>query len=158
MRTSRQPPSGFLVNCLEVEGVHRPTAVRVVDEQDWDRIAYQFDWHIDKLKTIQDVNAGGLLVASIRNNARPPRGHRDNSWFREEFPYAYLGETMKTFGGPKARGGGRKARRTANKGEKTAAAIVPGGLHFGEKHGALKKEKRQHRDKIGLKNQEPNEK
>lgn len=157
--TSSVRLKGFLVNALDLEGVHRPTARELVRDVDWSTIAYQYDWHLMKLRTFTDVESpGGLLTTSIRHNYRPPKGHPDNSWFREEFPYQYLGEVGKVFGGPRARSGGRKSRRSASKGEKTAAAIVPGGLHFGEKHGALKKEKRQHRDKLGLKTEEPNEK
>ena len=108
----------------------------------------------NRVLTAED-RPGGMLVAAIEYNKRPPNGHPDQAWFKRKYPYQYLGEAEKNFNAPKIRGGGgRKARRTANKGAKTAAAIVPGGLHFGEKHGALKKEKRDHRDKIGLKDQD----
>lgn len=121
-----------------------------------EQIAQQYRFHISRLKRYEQVESpGGLLVSAIRNNLRPPAGHPEERQFREDHPYKYLGEVRRSFGGTKARGaGGRKARRVANKGEVAAAAIVPGGLSYGHKHGALKKEKRQHRDKIGMKNTE----
>jgi hypothetical protein len=121
-----------------------------VAEVELDIIAYQYQWHLYRMQRRKVESPGGLLATAIAENRRPPRGHPDERWFREEHPYAYLGEVSRGYA-PKARGGGRKARRTANKGSKTAAAIVAGGLHFGDKHGALKKEKRQHRSKQGLK-------
>lgn len=143
-----------MVNALDIEGVHRHVALKLIQSCDWEVIANQYKWHIVKLRRLHPDAPGGLLVASIKHNSRPPQGHPDNRWFREKYPYQYLGETAKVFDAPRVRGGGKKARRVASKGEKAAAAIVPGGLHYGEKHGALKKEKRQHRDKIGLKNNE----
>lgn len=138
-----------------MHGVWQQPAVRLVEENPLELIADQVSWHLVRMKRNPpgpDDKPGGLLTAAIEHNMRPPRGHPDERWFKEKYPYAYLGEHSKVFGGPKARGGGgRKARRTANKGNVTAAAIVPGGLHFGAKHGPLKKEKRDHRDKFGLK-------
>lgn len=139
---------------LVVEGVFPGVARRLVQDHDWDTIANQYKWHAVKLSREYYESPGGVLTSSIKHNNRPPAGHPDNKWFREENPYQYLGEVTKSFSSPaRGGGGGRKARRTASKGEKTAAAIVPGGLHFGAKHGKLSKEKAQHRDKIGLKDE-----
>lgn len=142
-------------------GVWQQRATQLVSEYPLDQIANQVRWHIERMKRNPpgpEDSPGGMLTAAIQHNMRPPRGHSDERWFKQKYPYAYLGEHEKVFGGPKARGGGRKARRTANKGSVTAAAIVPGGLHYGEKHGALKKEKIQHREKFGLKGAEQDRK
>lgn len=123
----------------------------ILDEYPVERVALQVRWLQDWKRINNMEEAGGFLVMAIKNNLNPPRGHCDERWYRETHPYSYLGEPVKSFGGTKARGGTRKVRRTANKGAKTGAAIIPGGLKFGEKHGPLSKEKVQHRDKFGLK-------
>lgn len=123
----------------------------ILEEYSLERVALQIRWLPDWKRINHMEEAGGFLVMAIKQNINPPRGHRDERWYRETHPYSYLGEPIKSFSAPKARGGARKVRRTANKGSVTGAAIIPGGLKFGEKHGALGKEKRQHRDRFGLK-------
>jgi hypothetical protein len=134
-----------------LNGVFPSKARQLLDEYPIDRVALQVRW-LEDWKRINNMDeAGGFLVMAIKQNLNPPRGHPDERWYRATHPYAYLGEPIKTFNGPKAKGGARKVRRTANKGSVAGAVVIPGGLKFGDKHGPLKKDKEQNRGKYGLK-------